>query len=283
MILVADSGSSKTDWFLSNGSEVNIRLESIGLNPTFCTQEVIIKELNKTFVKNEQSTVSKIFFYGAGCRSVAEIARVQSALDQVFPNSENHVDHDIKGSAIATCGNKEGIACILGTGSNVCLWDGQAIVPQIPVFGMGYILGDDGSGSHLGKTLLRKFLYNEMPLEIRADIDEMGINKTNIVENIYGKAGANMYLASYSRFIQDRIAHPFMQDLVKECFHVFFKTHIVKYENYQTLPVNFVGSVAFVFKEYLLSVAAEYGVHIETIIKKPIDNLMQYQLTFLDR
>ncbi len=278
MILVADSGSSKTDWWLSNGKEVNTRFESVGLNPTFCTQDFIVETLNKTFSSDDIKTITKIFFYGAGCRSKDEIARVKNALTIVFPDAESMVDHDIKGSAIATCGNKEGIACILGTGSNVCLWNGADVMPQIPVFGMGYIIGDDGSGSHLGKTLLRKYLYNEMPADLRNELIEMDINKTNIVENVYGKEGANRYLASFARFIQDRKTHPFLQELVKECFHVFFKTHIVKYDNYQTLPVNFVGSIAFIFEEQLKEVAAEYGAHVGVVIKKPIDNLLKFHL-----
>jgi len=278
MILVADSGSSKTDWWLSNGKEVNTRFESVGLNPTFCTQDFIVETLNKTFSSDDIKTITKIFFYGAGCRSKDEIARVKNALTIVFPDAESMVDHDIKGSAIATCGNQEGIACILGTGSNVCLWNGADVMPQIPVFGMGYILGDDGSGSHLGKTLLRKYLYNEMPADLRNELIEMDINKTNIVENVYGKEGANRYLASFARFIQDRKTHPFLQELVKECFHVFFKTHIVKYDNYQTLPVNFVGSIAFIFEEQLKEVASEYGAHVGIVIKKPIDNLLKFHL-----
>jgi len=278
MILVADSGSSKTDWWLSNGSDVNTRFESVGLNPTFCTQDFIVETLKNTFSESDIKVITKIFFYGAGCRSKEEIARVKNALTIVFPDAESMVDHDIKGSAIATCGNKEGIACILGTGSNVCLWNGTDVMPQIPVFGMGYILGDDGSGSHLGKTLLRKYLYNEMPADLRNELIEMGINKTNIVENVYGKDGANRYLAGFARFIQDRKTHPFLQELVKECFHVFFKTHITKYENYQTLPVNFVGSIAFIFEEQLKEVAAEYGAHVGVVIKKPIDNLLKFHL-----
>lgn len=279
MILVADSGSSKTDWVISDGSHVNLKFESVGLNPTFCSEEFITEVLKNTFQNKEQAIVTKVYFYGAGCSSIAEVARVKNALQVVFPEAESFVDHDIKGSAIAACGNSEGIACILGTGSNVCSWDGKQITPQIPVFGMGYILGDDGSGSHLGKILLRKFLYNEMPDDIRADLNALGINKTNIVENVYGKTGANKYLAGYARFIQERISHPFMQTVVKDCFHVFFQTHIVKYENYQRVPVNFVGSIAFEFQEQLKEVAAAYKVHIETIIKKPIENLVKFHLS----
>jgi N-acetylglucosamine kinase-like BadF-type ATPase len=278
MILVADSGSSKTDWWLSNGADVNTRFECVGLNPTFCTQDFIVETLKNTFTSDDIKIITKIYFYGAGCRSTEEIARVKNALTIFFPDAKSMVDHDIKGSAIATCGNKEGIACILGTGSNVCLWNGSEVMPQIPVFGMGYILGDDGSGSHLGKTLLRKYLYNEMPADLRNELIEMGINKTNIVENVYGKEGANRYLAGFARFIQDRKTHPFLQELVKECFHVFFKTHITKYENYQTLPVNFVGSIAFIFEEQLKEVAAEYGAHVDVVIKKPIDNLLKFHL-----
>ncbi len=278
MILVADSGSTKTDWFLSNGSNINQRLDSRGLNPTFLSKAQIEEVVKATFLNCKTDEVTKVFFYGAGCSSTGEVSRVQDALKSVFKLANNYVSHDIEGSAIATCGNQQGIACILGTGSNVCLWDGHRVLPQIPVFGMGYILGDDGSGSHIGKSIIRRFLYNDLPQDLRDEMINLGLNKANIVENVYGKPDANIYLASFAKLVLHHIAHPAMQKIVEDCFHEFFETHITKYENYQTIPVNFVGSVAFVFEKQLRKVGNTFGVKIETIIKNPIDNLMQFHL-----
>lgn len=277
-ILVADSGSSKTDWFLTDDTGNGIFFESTGLNPTFRSQAFIEDVLKKTFINNEKEIVEKVYFYGAGCSSAGEIGRVQNALDNFFRKSENYVSHDIEGSAIATCGDKEGIACILGTGSNACHWSGSEVLHQVPEFGMGYILGDDGSGSHLGKVLLRKFFYNEMPEDIRNELIKIGVNKAGVVEDVYGKQEANMYLAGYTRFIQEHISHPFIVEVVEHCFRIFFETHIVKYDKYKQLPANFVGSVAFIFQDQLRNVAKEFGVHIETIVKKPIENLVLFHL-----
>lgn len=277
MILVADSGSSKCDWVLTDGKQAPIAFKTSGLNPNYVSEEEIVAIVTPAFNSLATDSVTHLFFYGAGCSTDESRDIVKKAMTRLLKNARILVSHDLEGSAIATCGNEEGIACILGTGSNVCHWDGKAIKAQVPVFGMGYILGDDGSGSHLGKTLLRKFLYNELPVELRNELLKTGLNKDVIVEYTYLKPGANVFIAGFSEFVAQHISHPFIKDMVMDCFDTFFKTHILKY-NYQTIPVNFVGSIAYVFREQLQTVANRYGANIKTIIRQPIDRLVTYHL-----
>jgi glucosamine kinase len=278
MILVADSGSTKCDWIYIGGGSTTQRLESPGLNPTFLSSNSITAKVAKTFKNIDTNRFTQIFFYGAGCSSDHNNEIVAEGLRKVFAKAEVHVSHDIEGSAIATCANKEGIACILGTGSNACFWSGKKINPQIPVFGMSYILGDEGSGAYLGKMLLKAFFYNQMPINLSMLLKGEGINKSVVEENVYNKPGANVYLASFTRFIYEHRTDKFMHELIKKAFRDFFDTHIVHYKKHKTVPVNFVGSVAFLFQDELKQVAKEYKVRIDTIIKQPIDNLLQHHL-----
>ncbi|MES2616492.1 MAG: N-acetylglucosamine kinase [Bacteroidota bacterium] len=280
MILVADSGSSKCDWVLTDGQQAPIAFKTAGLNPNYVSEVEIVTILSPVFKTLATDTVTHLFFYGAGCSTDESRDIVKNAMARLLKNAEIKISHDLEGSAIATCGNDEGIACILGTGSNVCHWDGHKIKEQIPVFGMGYILGDDGSGSHLGKTLLRKFLYNELPQELRNELLQTGLNKDVIVEHTYLKPGANVFIAGFSEFVAKHIAHPFINEMVMECFDTFFKTHILKY-SYQSVPVNFVGSIAYVFSDQLKAVAKNYGAEIKTIIRQPIERLVTYHLVSL--
>jgi len=275
MILVADSGSTKCDWVFVGKSDVKRHVESPGLNPTFHSANHITTKTAKAFKGIDTNTFTQVFFYGAGCSSEHNIEIVKEGLQKIFVNADIQVSHDIQGSAIATCSNKEGIACILGTGSNVCYWNGKRIVPQIPVFGMGFILGDEGSGAYLGKLLLKSYFYNEMPLNLSILLKSNGITKPVVEENVYNKPGANVYLASFAKFIYENKAHPFIQEIIRKAFRDFFDTHIVHHKKHKAVPVNFVGSIAFLFQDELRQVASkEYRVKIDTIIKQPIDNLL---------
>lgn len=278
MILVADSGSTKCDWAYAGPDGNILYVESAGLNPTFHSSEIIAAEAGKAFSKLDTDMFTEVYFYGAGCSSEHNLGIVRNGLQQVFRKAALHVSHDIEGSAIATCSNKEGIACILGTGSNACYWDGKNILPQIPVFGMSYILGDEGSGAYLGKLLLKAFFYNQMPIDLSLMLKANGITKSHVEEQVYNRPGANVYLASFTRFIYENREHGFIQELITKSFRDFFDTHIVQYKKHREVPVNFVGSIAFLFRDELKKVAREYKVNIETIIKQPIDNLVQHHL-----
>ncbi|MEZ4804574.1 MAG: hypothetical protein R2852_03600 [Bacteroidia bacterium] len=248
MILVADSGSTKCDWMFLGITKVPRHMESMGLNPFFHKKEFISKEVKKTFKDHTLTKFTHVYFYGTGCSTESNKELMKDALSEVFTEAEIVVSHDLDAAALATCNNKEGIACILGTGSNACYWGGKSILPQIPSFGLGYILGDEGSGMHMGKLLLKAYFYNDMPINIRLFFESNNHNKEQVLENVYGKANTNVYLASYSKFLADNINFKYIESIVLTSFRDFFNTHIVKYSKHKSVPVNFVGSIAYIFK-----------------------------------
>ena len=276
MILVADSGSTKCDWMFSGITPVPRLFESVVLNPYFLKKEQSIREVKKTFKDITVTKFTKVYFYGSGCSTDAYKEHIRSSLAEVFTNADIFVSHDLDGSAIATCGNKEGIACILGTGSNACYWSGKAILPQIPKYGLGFILGDEGSGMHMGKLLLKAYFYNEMPINIRLYFDNTFPDKEDIIRSIYNKPNPNAYLASYAKFIGENVNFKYMESIVLSAFREFFSTHIAKYGKHKTVPVHFVGSIATVFEPQLRQVAKEFKVNIGNIVKQPIHGLFEF-------
>ncbi len=283
MILVADSGSTKCDWMFLGITKVPRHIESIGLNPFFMKKEQIVREVKKTFKDHTLTKFTHVYFYGSGCSNDTNKELLRLALTEVFTEAKVQVSHDLDAAALATCGNKEGIACILGTGSNACYWGGKSILQQIPTFGLGYILGDEGSGMHMGKLLLKAYFYNEMPINIRLFFESNNHNKDQVFEHVYQKPNANVYLASYTRFLAENINFKYIESIVLTAFREFFNTHIVKYGKHKSVPVNFVGSVAFVFQNQLHQIAKEFKVNIGNIIKQPIQNLFEYHLKYPDQ
>lgn len=243
-------------------------------------------EINKKFPKEIKSKVksrwlsgqkSKVFFYGTSCSSMERIKIVKIALKKVFPKSNTIINHDILASARALLGNKTGIACILGTGSNSCYYNGKKIT-EIKG-GLTYILGDEGSGAHIGIAFIKAFLNNELPDKIHTTfIKKYRLTKDKIFDAVYNKKYPNRYLASFAKFVHENMDDPFLHNLVRNCFAEFFEKTICKYANYQQVPVGFVGSIASNFGDILHAVAKEKGVSINKIINSPIDELVKYHL-----
>jgi glucosamine kinase len=276
MILIADSGSTKCDWMLIEG-ETHIPTHTIGFNPFFHSTEFIANELRKNAILTDSiASISQIHYYGASCSNDARITLVKNALSAVFTRAtEIEVKHDLTGAAIAACGGREGIACILGTGSNSCYYNGREVHEEIPA--LGYILGDEGSGSYFGKFLLSHLLYKKLPADIAEDFSSVfKLTKDSILFNIYNEPNANVYLASFMRFVSERIDHPFLYQMVFDGLKKFAEVHILCYSNYHSIPVNFVGSIAFHFQAILKQVANDLGFQVGNIIKKPIDGLADF-------
>ncbi|MBL0309122.1 MAG: hypothetical protein IPP77_05440 [Bacteroidetes bacterium] len=275
MILIAESGSTKTNWL----TEKKELYETIGLNPLFHTSESIYAELMKqpTLVQIKEQ-VKEVYFYGASCSSDERKKIVYDALNSFYSKAATIiVEHDLKAAAVATYDGRPGIACILGTGSNSCIYDGKEILQGVPA--LGYVLGDEGGGAYFGKILLAKFLYNELPeATIKILRDEYGLNKENIIDSVYRKPHVNVYLARFAKVMSDSPDKDFMNWLAEEGFDDFFKHHILCYENYQGYPVHFVGSIAFYFKEALESVAAKYGCELGIVDRQPIYRLLEWHL-----
>ena len=277
MILVADSGSSKTDWLLSAPDEQPKAFRSVGLNPYFLTEKEITKILQEqlTGLCVYADEITEIYFFGAGCSSPDRHEIVSNALSVLFPNSYISVDSDLLASAYATCGHEKGFCCILGTGSNISFFDGENI--HDGHHGLGYILGDEGAGTIIGKTLVTDFLYGNMPQDIHAKFNEAyHLDKETVIKNVYQRPAANSYLAAFSKFIFDLRDTEYVQNLLRTILQEFVDTNIKSYPQYNKFKCHFVGSIAFVFADELKAVCEEGGVHVGKIIRQPITDLLEF-------
>lgn len=281
MYLIAESGSTKCDWLLVDQSGNYMDLyKTMGYNPFFHSSEFIHQDiLSHKDLVHVADKVERVYFYGAGCENKSLNTIVKVALEKAFSKANVFVDHDMKAAAYSTYDGGTNITCIIGTGSNSCSFDGTTIHEEVPA--LAYILGDEASGSYLGKKLIAAYLYKKLPKEISFDFDkEFGLTKEMIFDRVYNKPNANVYLASFTRFVGRHKDHPFINDFVMQGLREFFTYHVCCFENYQTLPVHFIGSVAFHFQDELKIVAKEFNVNVGKIIKEPIMNLLEYHIKY---
>lgn len=280
MILIADSGSTKTDWRLIDASQQIHQYTTQGINPYLQGQKEITSifqtELLPQLKSGISSHISEIHFYGAGCGSLQKKKMIASSLFIDFVSARIEVHTDMLGAARALCGSTPGIVAILGTGSNTCYYDGIHIVENHP--SLGYILGDEGSGAHIGKTFIQAYLNKELPENIATRFyDRFQLDKEQILDNVYKQPMPNRFLASFCKFIFQNLKESYLIDLVATCFQQLFDKHILRYEHV-TLKLNCVGSVAFYFSNILRAVAENKGVPIHNIIETPIAGLTLYHL-----
>ncbi|NOT93609.1 N-acetylglucosamine kinase [Ferruginibacter sp.] len=273
--LIADSGSTKAEWCLVDGKKKKT-IYTQGLSPYFLTsdqiQTIIEQELKP---KMKQVAPDEIFFYGTGCSSPDNIKLVKKALQKVFPKAKIAIDHDLMGAAKALCGTEKGIACILGTGSNSCFYNGKKIVKNSP--GLGYVLGDEGSGAYLGKKVIQYFLYNTFDEDLMDRFTaRFNTSSYEILEAVYKKPLPNRYLASYAIFLAENRGHYMIENIIEDGFNDFFFNHIYKYRESWTLPINFIGSVAYGFKDVLKDMCNSYELQLGKVLKKPMDGLVKY-------
>ena len=277
MKLIADSGSTKTDWVVLDGNNEIISFQTEGLNPFFKNSETIYKVLMSVEeIQSYKEKIKAIFFYGAGCSSTEMNNVVYQGLKKAFPQAHVHVKHDLLGASIALCGNQKGICAILGTGSNSCVFDGEKIIEE--QVSLGYILGDEGAGTDIGKRLLKDYLYQTMPRHLSQELStDYHLTKTKILQQIYQSEAPNRYLASFARWVGKRKKNEaYLRNLVEQSFQSFITTHIIKYPDYKQYTFNVVGSVAYHFQEELTKVATQYHLKIGEILQKPIEGLITY-------
>ena len=281
MIFIVESGSTKSDWVLLGPENSQNVFASPGFNPYFHSADWIEGELKKVDgIMSIADQVNEIYFYGAGCSSDHYTSIVKSALTVIFPNAEIVVDHDMLSAAFSTYDGEPCITSIIGTGSNSCYFDGAVVTEEVPA--LGYILGDEGSGSYFGKKLLTAFLYKKLPANIANDlVKEFNISKAMIFENVYEKPNANVYLASFTRFIGKYKEEPFVKEMLIQGMRDFLINHVCCFENFKELPVHFIGSVAFHFQDELTIAAKELDVKMGRIIKQPIKNLVDYHIQYI--
>jgi glucosamine kinase len=277
MIIIVDSGSTKADWQIIEHGQRQKLVSTMGFNPFFHNEVRIELELQKTFIHEvEVDKVTHLYFYGAGCSDAMRCEIIQKGLARIFKNAHIEVQHDLLACARATCGNDPGISCIIGTGSNTCAYDGSEITDNIS--NLGYLLGDEGSGSHLGKLLVRAFFYRELPSDIEmAFIQKYGSNKREFLNKLYGE-GPNVYLASFATFFSANRDHFYIQKLVSEAFTELIERHILKYKDCHEVPIHFVGSIAHYFQDILNIALEEHNLKLGDIVRKPIDNLVDFHL-----
>lgn len=280
MLLIADSGSTKCDWMLIQENEEARSFSTMGFNPFFHNEAVISNAIRQNSdLVAFAGKVTMLFLYSAGCSSKELKAVVERALRSVFVNANVYVDHDLVGAAFATWDENPAITGILGTGSNSCYFDGDIVKQANQALGLGYILGDEGSGSYYGKILLKNFLSNQLPDPIYNTLrDEYKLSRDIIVENVYMKPHANVYLASFMKVLSENKEHPWVVETVNNGMAEYFRSHVIPYRNYQRVPVHFIGSIAYYFEDNLRQVADSMGIQVGTIIKKPIFGLVNYHL-----
>jgi glucosamine kinase len=275
MIIVADSGSTKADWKLIGKQGVE-SVGTMGFNPVFHSSEVIKRELDKALGNAyNRDEATHVYYYGSGCWDEKRQEIVSSALRQIFSHADVEVEHDLLGAARATCGNDPGIACILGTGSNTCLFDGNDVTDNVT--NLGYLAGDEGSGTHIAKKLIRAYFYRELPPELVDALEQVVPGgKDEILDRLYGQEPPNVYMASFTRFMGAHREHFFIQKLLYNSFVEFIDRHIRKYKGHLSLPVHFIGSIAFTFQDLIKIALQERDIHPGVFIKKPIDQLVTF-------
>ncbi|MCD4746156.1 MAG: ATPase [Bacteroidales bacterium] len=278
MILIADSGSTNTDWLLIDKLKKTKKYQTSGLNPYFIDTNGIEKIISKELIPIvEQNSISAVYFYGAGCSTLYKCFIVEEALQNLFKNATIEINSDLLGAAISLFGNNNGIACILGTGSNSCYFDGKKIAENVP--SLGYFFGDEGSGAHLGKTLIKAYLLNKVPVEIKNAFNKKySYTRENILDAIYNLPKPNIFLASFSEFFLENISNNYIREIILNCFREFFSNQIKKYKNYKKIPIGFVGSIAYHFKDILKEVAEENNVSIQKVLKTPIEDLQGFHI-----
>ena len=277
MILIADSGSPKTDWCVVLNGTVIKRLGTKGINPFFQSEEEISNEIATALLPElKTNEFEAVYFYGAGCGFPDKIAVVHRALTKhLNVAGDVEVATDMLAAARGLCGREAGIACIMGTGSNSCYYDGESIVANVSP--LGFILGDEGSGACLGKLMVGDLLKNQMTPELKEKfLAQFNLTPADIIDRVYRKPFPNRFLASLSPFLAQNISEPCVHDLVLNSFKAFFKRNIMQYENYQNLKVNLIGSVAFYYKEVLAEAAEAMGIQLGTIIQSPMEGLIKY-------
>ena len=277
MLLLADSGSTKTDWRLIDKSgECLVSLKSKGLNPYFLAADEIKKELRNK-VLDKVSDVDRVIFYGAGCGHPAKAAELAGVLDELIPTQvPAEVNGDILGAARSLLQGETGIACILGTGANSCLYDGKDIIGGVP--SLGFILGDYGSGTVLCRDLIRELLQGSLGDDLREEFFvKYELNQRMILDKIYNQPRANRFLASFTPFLLKHASNQVIHSIIYQNFRQFFEYYIMPYrKSHKSVPLVFTGSIAYHFAFHLKAVADEFGESIQKIEQSPMDGLVNY-------
>jgi N-acetylglucosamine kinase-like BadF-type ATPase len=275
MILIADSGGSKTDWRLIDNSGAVGQASAPGFNPYYQPIDDLKKSVQELLLPKISEEVNKIFFYGAGVSSVKNQLTIKSAFLEFFPEAHIEIGWDLLAAARALCGHEPGIACIMGTGSNSCLYDGEKITANVA--NLGWILADEGSGANIGRKFLVDYLREVMPGDLRKQFRaRYPLSREEFLEKVYQQERPSAFLASFTKFIFQHLKDPYCYQLIYNSFAEFYENNVMKYENYQNLKVHFTGSISFYFSDVLRQVANDKGITVKNILEGPIAGLTLY-------
>ncbi len=278
MILLADSGSTKVDWCYIDAKGKRIDFQSKGMNPYNITRENLLAEIEANVVSNLPTRdIKEMYFYGSGCSTIQKKTEMVDVFKIYLPNTEIHIEDDLLGAARATCGHHSGVAAILGTGSNSCLYDGENITENLP--SLGYVLCDEGAGTNIGKLVLRNYLRGQFPSDLHNEFkQEYPGEEADFLNRLYKGEVPNYYLASFAKFAITRQLHPYCYGLIAEAFDNFFKMQVTQYTDYNKEPINVVGSVGYYAQEVFKDVAKKYDMSVNKVIKAPLEALVDYHL-----
>lgn len=285
MLLIADSGSTKCDWVLFKDKDQEpIKIRTKGLNPAILKKENLEEIIsNSSELLQFKNEIKTIYFFGAGCNNTQSIEMLENLFHTIFPNAESTVKEDTMAAVWATT-NDPAVVCILGTGSNCCFYDGENIQLKVPA--MGYLLMDEGSGNYFGKELLKSYYYHQMPEDLKVSFEqEFSLSENEVIEKLYQNATPNQYLAEYAVFLFQHKEHPLMQKIISDGFGKFIDNHILQFkEELKSVPLYFVGSVAFYGQDFLNSALKERGIRASRFVKRPIENVIHKikEANFLD-
>jgi N-acetylglucosamine kinase-like BadF-type ATPase len=273
--IIADSGATKCQWTLVLGNQKKT-ITTIGISPYFLTTDQIVETIAKGFNKKvDTNIINAVYFYGTGLSNPLNVASIKKALKKVFPKADLDIQTDLVAVARATCQHSKGVACILGTGSNTGYYNGKKIVKNSP--GLGYVLGDEGSGAYLGKKVLQYYLYKTFDEELmHAFESKYPINKDQILDAIYKQPLPNRYMASFSEFLSEHRGHYMIENIIEDGINDFFFAHLNKLNESWLYPIHFAGSVAYIFRDVIKQLATAYELEIGTIVKSPMEGLIAF-------
>lgn len=272
--LLAESGSTKTDWVVIDGPQQGLSFQTIGLNPSYISAEQMLQILIDQFPSGVEE-VRGVHFYGAGCSAPAPKMRVKQVLEHFFFQTTAHVEHDLLAAARGLLGKEPGLVCILGTGSHACRYDGADIAAE--AMNLGYLLGDEGSGSHLGKALIQDFFYGQMPdAAMLAFAEAFDLDRDAVIDHLYRRASPNRYLAGFARFLATCPDRDYAEGILDASFETFLNMHLLPLYREVPGPISFTGSIAFHYQAALERVLNKAGLPAPTVAKSPLEGLVRY-------
>ena len=282
MIAIIDGGSTKCDWMiLENSGSLNLKTTTLGFNPNITNTDFISQEIDKNeelfFLKNH---IEKVFFYGSGCGTEHNAKKVESEFIKTFPEAQISIKEDMTAAAYAAYNGNPAIVGILGTGSNSCFFDGQKIRTDLP--SLGFLIGDEGSGSALGKHLLRRYFMKKLPKDLEEDfVQTYRLSIEDAIKNMYHNPRANAYLGEFNKFIADRKKHPYFQNMVFDELKNYLDYQVLPYPESGEVEVNCIGYIAFIYDDILRAAAAELNLTIGKVVQKPIESLVDYHKKYI--